>query len=131
MDALKKVRALQKEIAGLRYSIDHTQAEMVSDYYKDYRTGRGVPKSLTGFIFDDKGRCRRQRALKSKLEQIEALVDDAEKEIDQIADPEMRAILRLYYIEGKSYDEIGDILFISKATVHRRLKANYETNVTK
>lgn len=122
MEVLKQVRALQKEIAGLKYSIDHAKPEVVNDYYKDYRTGKGVPKSLVGFAFDKKGMVTRERQLKLKLRQIEARIQAAEKEIDQIADPEMRAILRLYYIEGLDYRKIAENLYMSKSTVERRIK---------
>ena len=119
---LKQLKALRREAEGLKYSIDHAKPEIVTDYYKDYRSGRGIPKSLVGVDFDRKGMSSRERRLKRKLDEISKLIEAIEGEIDTVDDPDMRTILRMYYVEELSYREIEEQAFISKSAIQRKLK---------
>lgn len=116
------LKKLRKEVAGLKYSIEHAKPELAADYYKDYKSGYGVPKRLVGFTFDTEGLCRREKQLSRKLKQIQAIIKRLEREIEEIEDPELRAILRLYHIEGLTQSEIGAILHIERSTVSKKLK---------
>ena len=124
---LKQLKALRREAEGLKYSIDHAKPKIVTDYYKDYKTGRGIPKSLTGLTFDEKGISSREKRLKRKLDEISKLIEAIEVEIEAIGDPDMRTILRMHYVEELSYREIEEQAFISKSTIHRKLK-NFAEN---
>lgn len=124
---LKQLKALRREAEGLKYSIDHAKPEIVTDYYKDYRSGRGIPKSLVGVDFDWKGISSRERRLKRKLDEISKLIETIEKEIEVIGDPDMRTILRMYYIEERSQEETGGVLGYDKATISRKIKAFHES----
>lgn len=124
---LKQLKALRREAEGLKYSIDHAKPEIVTDYYKDYKTGRGIPKSLLGLAFDEKGISSRERRLKRKLDEISRLIEAIEKDIEAIDDPDMRTILRMYYVEEMNYREIEKQTFISKSTIQRKLK-NFAEN---
>lgn len=119
---LKQLKALRREAEGLKYSIDHAKPEIVTDYYKDYRNGRGIPKSLVGVDFDWKGISSREKRLKRKLDEISLLIEAIEKEIEAIDDPDMRTILRMYYVEEMNYREIEEQIFMSKSTIQRKLK---------
>lgn len=119
---LKQLKALRREAEGLKYSIDHAKPEIVTDYYKDYKTGRGVPKSLAGLAFDEKGISSRERRLKRKLDEISGLIEAIEKDIEAIDDPDTRTILRMYYVEEMNYREIEKQTFMSKSTIQRKLK---------
>lgn len=119
---LKQLKALRREAEGLKYSIDHAKPEIVIDYYKDYKTGRGIPKSLTGLTFDEKGISSREKRLKRKLDEISRLIEAIEKDIEAVDDSDMRTILRMYYVEELSYREIEEQAFISKSTIQRKLK---------
>lgn len=126
-EQIKQLKALRREAEGLKYSIDHAKPEIVTDYYKDYRSGRGVPKSLVGVDFDWKGISSRERRLKRKLDEISKLIETIEKEIEAIGDPDMRTILRMYYIEERSQEETGGVLGYDKATISRKIKAFHES----
>lgn len=119
---LKQLKALRREAEGLKYSIDNAEPEIVTDYYKDYKTGQGIPKSLVGVDFDWKGISSRERRLKRKLDEISRLIEAIEKEIEAIDDPDMRTILRMYYVEEMNYREIEKQTFMSKSTIQRKLK---------
>ena len=124
---LKQLKALRREAEGLKYSIDHAKPEIVTDYYKDYKTGRGVPKSLLGLAFDEKGISSRERRLKRKLDEISRLIEAIEKDIEAIDDPDTRTILRMYYVEERSQEEVGSALGYDKATISRKIKAFYKS----
>lgn len=126
-EQIKQLKALRREAEGLKYSIDHAKPEIVTDYYKDYRSGRGVPKSLVGVDFDWKGISSRERRLKRKLGEISRLIEAIEKDIEAIADPDMRTILRMYYVEERSQEETGGVLGYDKATISRKIKAFHES----
>ena len=121
-EQIKQLKALRREAEGLKYSIDHAKPEIVTDYYKDYRTGKGIPKSLIGVDFDWKAISSRERRLKRKLDEISKLIETIEKEIEAIGDPDMRTILRMYYVEELNYREIEEQIFISKSNIQRKLK---------
>lgn len=119
---LAKIRKLKKEIMGLRYSIDNAKPELQADFYKDYRTGKGIPKSVVGFVFDEREIHAREQKIKLRLKQLESVIKNAEEEIDSVDDPELRSILRLYYIEGETQENIGKILHIERSSVSKKLK---------
>ena len=121
-EQIRQLKALRREAEGLKYSIDHAKPGIVTDYYKDYKTGRGIPKSLVGVDFDWKGISSRERRLKRKLDEISKLIEAIEGDIDTVDDPDMRTILRMYYIEELSYREIEEQAFISKSAIQRKLK---------
>ena len=81
-----------------------------------------MPKSLLGLAFNEKGISSRERRLKRKLDEISRLIEAIEKDIEAINDPDMRTILRMYYIEELSYREIEEQAFISKSAIQRKLK---------
>ena len=124
---LKQLKALRREAEGLKYSIDNAKPEIVTDYYKDYKTGQGIPKSLVGVDFDWKGISSRERRLKRKLDEISRLIEAIEKDIEAIDDPDTRTILRMYYVEERSQEEIGGALGYDKATISRKIKAFHES----
>ena len=126
-EQIKQLKALRREAEGLKYSIDNAKPEIVTDYYKDYRSGRGIPKSLVGVDFDWKGISSRERRLKRKLDEISKLIEAIEGEIEAIGDPDMRTILRMYYIEERSQEETGGVLGYDKATISRKIKAFHES----
>ena len=117
-----KIRKLKKEIMGLRYSIDNAKPELQADFYKDYRTGKGIPKSVVGFVFYERDIHAREQKIKLRLKQLESVIKNAEEEIDSVDDPELRSILRLYYIEGETQENIGKILHIERSSVSKKLK---------
>ena len=129
-EQIKQLKALRREAEGLKYSIDHAKPEIVTDYYKDYKIGRGIPKSLLGLAFDEKGISGRERRLKRKLDEISRLIEAIEKDIEAIADPDMRTILRMYYVEERSQEEVAEAMHCDRTTISKRLK-KLATNATK
>ena len=98
------------------------RSTIVAVFYKDYRTGRGVPKSRQEV---DNGE-EDLRILKGNLNickrKLAKRLLQAEKFIEEVDDTEMRTILRMYYINNASQKEIGDLMHYSQTAISTKLR---------
>lgn len=122
-ESVRQLKTLRRAAEGLRYSITHPPYTIVTDYYKDYRTGRGIPKALIGVEIDEKVVRKRERELETKLGEIEQAIKSIESEIDKVKDIELREILRLYYINEETHEKIGEIMGLERSTISKRLSS--------
>ena len=90
--------------------------------YKDYATGKGVPKSDVGYDDGEEEQNRLTRILKKKRKELEEKVAEILEWIGAIEDPEMRAIIWYYYSEGLSQEEVAERMFYDRRTIGRKLK---------
>ena len=120
-EQIKQLKALRRAADGLRYSITHPPYTIVTDYYKDYRTGKGMPKALIGVEIDEKAIGKREKELERKLGEIEQAIKSIEREINQVKDIELREILRLYCINEETHEKIGEIMGLERSTISKRL----------
>ena len=109
-ESVRQLKTLRRAAEGLRYSITHPPYTIVTDYYKDYRTGKGIPKALIGVEIDEKAVRKRERELENKLGEIEQAIKSIESEIDKVKDIELREMLRLYCINEETHEKIGEIM---------------------
>lgn len=113
--------SLRHEIRAIEDSIRSPKSTYVVVFYKDYRTGKGIPKARQEV---DNGE-HELRLLKSKLTARKAAllkrVKKAEEFINEVEDSQMRTILRMYYINGNTQKEIGDELHYTAARVSQKL----------
>ena len=121
--SVRQLKTLRRAAEGLRYSITHPPYTIVTDYYKDYRTGRGIPKALIGVEIDEKAVRKRERELENKLGEIEQAIKSIESEIDKVKDIELREILRLYCINEETHEKIGEIMGLERSTISKRLSS--------
>lgn len=113
--------SLRKEIKAIEASMESPRSTYVTVFYKDYRTGKGIPKSLTG-LDDGESELRILRAYhKQQIRKLKKRLDQAEKFIDGLDSSEMRTILRMRYINGNSQQEIADELHYSQSIISRKL----------
>lgn len=119
---LEQLRALRKEIESLEYSLREPRPSLVTISYKDYATGKGVPKSDVGYDDGEEEQNRLTRILKKKRKELEEKVAEILEWIDAIEDPEMRAIIWYYYSEGLSQEEVAERMFYDRRTIGRKLK---------
>ena len=107
-DDLRNIEKLRKEIRAIEVSIDRMRATDLTDYYKDYRYNpKSTVKSLHGIGVDRTELQRKEKRLTSRLRLLQRMVTEAESYVGTIEDPELRAILRMYYVEGMTQVEIG------------------------
>lgn len=121
--SVRQLKTLRRAAEGLRYSITHPPYTIVTDYYKDYRTGKGIPKALIGVEIDEKAVRKRERELENKLGEIEQAIKSIESEIDKVKDIELREMLRLYCINEETHEKIGEIMGLERSTISKRLSS--------
>lgn len=122
-ESVRQLKTLRRAAEGLRYSITHPPYTIVCDYYKDYRTGKGIPKALIGVEIDEKVVRKRERELETKLGEIEQAIKSIESEIDKVKDIELREMLRLYCINEETHEKIGEIMGLERSTISKRLSS--------
>lgn len=120
---MEQCLSLRHEIRAIEESMKSPRSTYVSVFYKDYRSGKGVPKSRQELdngeeelriLRADLNRCKRR--LMKRLKQSELF-------IESIEDSEMRTILRMYYINGNSQQEIGEALHYTQNTISVKLRS--------
>lgn len=114
--------ALKHEIKSIEASMESPKSTYVTVFYKDYRTGKGIPKSLTG-LDDGEEDMRILRAYhKQQIRKLKKRLNQAEKFINEIDDSEIRTILRMYYINGNTQQEIADELHYAQSVISNKLR---------
>lgn len=123
---LSRLRKLKKEAEVIKQEIKDLEfkpAEKMMDTANDYSTGYPVVITIEGFGSEEyvKARNRLYEQLRRKLIAIEKERNEMERYIDSIEDPELRTIVRLRYIEGKTLEKIAESMEYSERTIRRKL----------
>ena len=127
-ERLKKLKSLISEAEHLSVEIEELQwfpKEQVVDSVKDYRTGYPHTVVIAGYGSDEWVKLRQR--LYEKLGRIQSERMILENWLDDVADPEIRDILRLQYINGLTQEEIAQELGYSVITIKRRLRNFWES----
>lgn len=114
---MEQLKRIPDEIKAIEESLKNPRMEYVNVYYKDYRTGKGIPKSRSEYDYDHQEWYRLKKKLKRKIKKLGRLVIEAEEFIDGVEDSRMRTILRKYYINGNTQSEIGKELHYTEARI--------------
>jgi DNA-directed RNA polymerase specialized sigma subunit len=124
-EELSRLRNLQKEFDIIRREIDATTEEYVADKVTGSTTYH--PYIFTSFRiegYDSEGYngklMRLERRLKRKLEEIMDERERLEEYIESVNDDITRMILRLRYINGLGWNQIGNELGYSERQVRRK-----------
>lgn len=120
---MEQIKTIPREIDAIKDTLNNPRMEYVNVYYKDYRTGKGIPKSRSEYDYDHLECDRLEKKLKRKIERLAKLVVKAEKFIETIDDSEIRTILRQYYINGHTQEAIGSKLGYDNSTISKKLDA--------
>ena len=118
---MEQCRSLRYEIASIESAMRSPRSTVVAVFYKDYRTGKGVPKSRQEVDHGEE----ELRILKGSLSickrKLAKRLLQAEKFIEGVEDTEMRTILRMYYLNNASQKEIGDMMHYSQTAISTKL----------
>lgn len=115
--------SLRHEIKAIEESMKSPKSTYVSVFYKDYRSGKGVPKSRQE-IDNGEEELRILKAYHTRYKRrLLMKLTEAEKFIASIEDSELRTILRMYYINGAGQKEIGDALHYDQTTISKKLRS--------
>ena len=119
---MEQCRSLRYEIASIESAMHSPRSTVVAVFYKDYRTGKVIPKSRQEV---DNGE-EELRILKGNLRickrKLAKRLLQAEKFIEEVEDVEMRTILRMYYLNNASQKEIGDLMHYSQTAISTKLR---------
>lgn len=118
---MEQCRSLPMEIKAIEASMKSPKSNYVVVFYKDYRTGKGIPKAKQE-VDNGEEELKLLRAYHRRMvNKLKKRLDAAEKFIASVEDSEMRTILRMYYINGNSQQEIGNATHYSQAAVSTKL----------
>ena len=123
---MEQLKRIPDEIRSIEQQLKNPRLEWINVYYKDYRTGKGIPKSRSEYDYDHQEWQRLKRRLKQKIKMLAALVIEAEQYIDTIEDSRMRTILRMYYINGDTQEAIGEQMHYTAARIGQLIKEFWE-----
>jgi|GEM_PF-1497864 len=128
---VEQLRELIAQSRSVKISMIHPERIMVSDWYNDYRSGKAIPKPMAGY---DDGQTKYKELEKElrelnkridlKVQEIEAWLDSLEHRID----PMMYAILRNYYRNGMSQEDIGLEVGYAQSSVHNKIEEFWTGN---
>ena len=125
---MEQLKIIPTEIKAIKESLANPSYQYVNLYYKDYRTGKGIPKSSSEYDYDHQEWERLKKKLREKLAKLARLRTRAEKFIEAIEEPETRTILRLYYINGYTQDAIGKELKYDDSSISKKIDAFWKNS---
>ena len=120
-DELKQLRKLIAEKSDLEERMRRQAfkpSEEVADTAKDYRTGFGKTIVIRGYGDEAWKKLRDQWYV--KLVNVSYKIQQMERFLDGVEDAELREILRLRYQDGKSQEEVGELLGYSREAVAKK-----------
>lgn len=123
---MERLKRLPDEIRAIEQTLNNPQIEWVNIYYKDYRTGKGIPKSRTERDYDHQEWERLKEKLARKIATLSSLMIEAEQFIESIDDAEIRTILRCYYINGSTQEEIANDMHFERSTISKKIDRFWE-----
>lgn len=112
----ERLRALKQELDTIEKRIRRTpNTEMLGDTYGDYRTGYKHIRMIQGKSNDRKRRL--EERYEAKAGELVARIEQTEEAMEQIDDPVIRDIFRLYYQEGLSEEAVADLKGYSRPRI--------------
>lgn len=128
---MEQCRSLRYEIKSIEAAMKSPRSTIVAVFYKDYRTGKGIPKSRQEVDNGEEDlRILRGNLAICKRKLLKQLTK-AEKYIESIEESEIRTIFRLYYLTGMSQQEVGDELHYSQSRVSQIINAYWMAELAK
>ena len=128
---MEQCRSLRQEIKSIESAMRSPRSTVVSVFYKDYRTGKGIPKSKQEVDNGEEDLRILEGNLKTCRRKLRKQLDKAEKFIETVEDRETRIVLRLYYIAGYSQEEIAKERKYTQARISQIINAFWMSQLTK
>lgn len=115
---LKKLIAEKEDLEKRIRRQPFKPSEEVADTAKDYRTGFGKTIVIRGY--GDEAWKKLRDKWYVKLVNVSYKIQQMENFLDSVEDAELREILRLRYQDGKSQEEVGEMLGYSREAVAKK-----------
>ena len=122
MKRLNKLYWLKKEIEQLEMQIKELTI-LSAMAMSGMPSGNTVSSPVEKF-YDRLDKLRTK--LQSKLNEYITEKERIEEYIENIADPEIRVIARLRFIDNEDFQTIGNEMFMDRTTAYRKLKKYFE-----
>ena len=130
-ERLEQYRSNLQEIRELTYKLDHLgegDSLIGNDVIMDYKKGYPRPQSVVGYDYDLEARRReRYENLRGRLQ---AENDNIEEFVFGIPDGRVRRIFQLYFLEGKSMEQVARKVHFDKSNVCRKINDYLKTQHT-
>ena len=118
---MEQCRSLRQEIKSIKTAMRSPKSTIVVVFYKDYRTGRGIPKAKQEIDSGEEELRVLTENLKASMRKLAKQLNKAEKFIEKIESSEVRTIMRMYYLAGMSQEEIAEELHYSQGRISQIL----------
>ena len=116
----EQLRMLRQELDTIEKRLAKVpRSEYVGDTYGDYRTGQKKVKVIQGTSSKRHDDLAKRYA--AKAEKLKAKIHDTEDDLEQINDPVIRDIFRLYYQEGLTEEQIADRKGYSRSAISTKI----------
>ena len=118
---MEELISIKQEINAIEMSLCAPKSTYTFAFYKDYKTGHPIPKIETGY---DDGTIDKEQLIKKLItakKKLQSKIIEAEEFIAEQNESELRTILRSYYINGLSQEEIGKLLGYNQSVISRKI----------
>ena len=123
--------SLRHEIKSIEASMKSPKSSYVVVFYKDYRTGKGIPKARQEVDNGEEELKALKAQLDSRKRRLMRKLKKAEEFISKVDDSLMRTILTRKYLEGAKQKEIAEELNYSEARISQLINSFWLEQSTK
>lgn len=123
--------SLRHEIKAIEDSMKSPKSTYVVVFYKDYRTGKGIPKAKQEVDNGEEELKALKAQLDSRKRRLMRKLKKAEEFISEVDDSLMRTILTRKYLEGAKQKEIAEELNYSEARISQLINSFWLEQSTK
>lgn len=121
-EQLEDYRSKKGEIKELEYRLQHLgegDSMVGNDVIFDYRSGFPIPQSVVGTDWDKV--TRTENRCKSRIQKLKTECDEIEQFVEDIEDSVMRRIIRMYFIDGMSQENVAKSVGYSRGRVSQKI----------
>lgn len=120
LEKLKQIKAEAEDLRKRAEDVSFNPSTITTDTVNDYRTGKPIPISITGYG-DPKYQSLRQHYW-DVYNRLQDKIHSIEMDVANIPDPEIRTIFRMYYFDNIPQEEIAEQLGYTQQTISNRIK---------
>lgn len=122
-ERLKAYRSEKEEIQELRYKLNHLgdgESMIGNSTIMDYQKGYPRPQSVIGYDHEREERLR--NTYLNRIGKLTKRCEEVENWVEAIPDSLTRRIFRMYYLEGKTQQQISKRVHIHQSNASRKIE---------
>lgn len=121
LEAYTSMKAETEELKLKIMELKDSESIVDSDVIRDYRSGMGIPKTITGVNMKRYWRLRDR--YQAQIETLTEKCSMVEEYIETIEDSVTRRIFRLVYMEGKTQAAAASVLHMDRSVISRKINS--------